>query len=291
MTAEMNEKKVRSIRADEETYAKFKSICEEMGGQNEALAALISSYELDKAKCILSGQADSIDDFRSRIDGLINSYLYALEMSANAEERIRRDYRERIESQAKTIEMLQLKAEVAESNLQALQDRTSEQLREIESRLSESEKKAKAETEKAETATREREQAEKISAMTAEQATVLKDKVAELTDKAEHSDSYKAELDKSRSELTVLSAELTILKKQLAEQQERYVVERTALEEQQRKELETAVKVAIAETKEKYIEKIEQLQENQAKQIAELTAVATSVTKKTEKVTNTTRKN
>ena len=60
--AEM-EKKVRSIRADDEVYAKFKEVCEQAGGQNEALSALISSYELETAKGMLPGQATSIDDF------------------------------------------------------------------------------------------------------------------------------------------------------------------------------------------------------------------------------------
>ena len=54
--AEM-EKKVRSIRADDEVYAKFKEVCEQAGGQNEALSALISSYELETAKGMLPGQA------------------------------------------------------------------------------------------------------------------------------------------------------------------------------------------------------------------------------------------
>ena len=50
--AEM-EKKVRSIRADDEVYAKFKEVCEQAGGQNEALSALISSYELDKQPLLM----------------------------------------------------------------------------------------------------------------------------------------------------------------------------------------------------------------------------------------------
>ena len=72
--AEM-EKKVRSIRADDEVYAKFKEVCEQAGGQNEALSALISSYELETAKGMLPGQATSIDDFKSRIDGVIYTAL------------------------------------------------------------------------------------------------------------------------------------------------------------------------------------------------------------------------
>ena len=60
------EKKVRSIRADDETFQKFRTLCEEWGGQSEAFNALISAYELAQAKKLLSGQADSISDFQAK---------------------------------------------------------------------------------------------------------------------------------------------------------------------------------------------------------------------------------
>ena len=121
--AEM-EKKVRSIRADDEVYAKFKEVCEQAGGQNEALSALISSYELETAKSILSGQATSIDDFKSRIDGVIRAYISALDLSVSAEERVRADYRQRMNTQVKTIEDLQTRNEQLTADYTALSEQS-----------------------------------------------------------------------------------------------------------------------------------------------------------------------
>lgn len=105
------EKKVRSIRADEETFKRFKEICEQAGGQQQALEALIASYELGQAKSLIKGQADNIDDFKARIDGLMRSYINVPDMSVNAEERIREEFRLHIDIQAKTIADLQTKNE------------------------------------------------------------------------------------------------------------------------------------------------------------------------------------
>ncbi len=65
-------KKVLSIKVDEEVYAKFKAVCEDIGGQNEGLSALITVYELSTAKKLLSGQADSISNFQAKIDGVLH---------------------------------------------------------------------------------------------------------------------------------------------------------------------------------------------------------------------------
>ena len=70
-----DKKIVRSIRADESTYSKFKSVCEELGGQQEGLTALLNAYELQQAKGILTGQATNIDDFTSRTGTTVAGYV------------------------------------------------------------------------------------------------------------------------------------------------------------------------------------------------------------------------
>lgn len=282
-----SEKKVRSIRADEETFNRFKEICEQVGGQQEALTALISSYELSNAKSILTGQADNIDDFKSRIDGLVRVYINALDMTANAEERIKGNFKERIESQAKTIEMLQLKAEVAESNLKALQDATSVQIADMTNKLNETEKRCQSLAKQAETANKECEQAERISAMTTERAEQLKEQVAELTAKAEQSDSYKAKAEQATADLEEHKRQsdtaINSYKAEIAQLKEQLRVEQADKEKELKsaeKEKETAVKLAIAETREKYQDKIEELQTKQAEQLVELSKIKTNRTKK-----------
>ena len=99
-----SQNKTRSIRATDDTFAKFKEITESIGsGTNESLSALINAYELQQAKQVHTGQAALIDDFKARADGIIKAYISALELSVNAEDRIRAEFAIQIESQAKTI--------------------------------------------------------------------------------------------------------------------------------------------------------------------------------------------
>lgn len=277
------EKKVRSIRADEETFAKFKAVCEELGGQQEALSALVSSYELETAKGMLQGQATTIDDFKSRIDGIVRAYIYALDMSVNAEERIRAEFRASIDTQTKTIADLQARNEKLTSDYDNLAIQTEQNLSTLNTKLSELTTAYDTAEDRAIQSDKQREQAEKIASLATEKLESLQEQVAEMTEKVNLSDSYKAEVEKSKAELTVMSAEITTLKQQLAEQQERYIAEKTALEEKQRKDIDTDVKIAVAEVKEQYLAKIEEIQKEHTRQIAELLASKTKMPSKTAK--------
>lgn len=265
------EKKVRSIRADEATFNRFKEICERTGGQQEALTALISCFELDQAKSILQGQATLIDDFKSRIDGVVGAYINALELSANAEERIRAEFRLNIDTQAKTIADLQEKNEklnLALSNAQAEFDET---ITSKDSAISELTAEYNTASERATTADKQREQAEQIANMATEQVQTLKTAIDELKDKADKSDSYKSELEKLQKQVSELTA-----------QAEKAEQERKDTEERYKHDIEVAVKVAVADTKEQYQAKIEEMQKEHAKQIADLLAQQNKGTKRAE---------
>lgn len=269
-----NEKKVRSIRADEETFNRFKEICEQAGGQQEALTALISNFELNQAKSTLPGQTTVIDDFKARIEGIMRAYINALELSANAEERIREEFRLHIDTQTKTIANLQTRNDRIKAEL----DTTKLTLEEISSakatEISELKTAYNAASDRATTADKQREQAEQIANMATEQVQSLKAQIKELTAKAEQSDSYKVKSEQA-------TVELERLKEQLRVEQENKENEL----ETARREKETAVKLAIAETREKYQDKIEELQREHAKQISELLAQQNkmAITKKTER--------
>ena len=174
--AEM-EKKVRSIRADDEVYAKFKEICEQAGGQNEALSALISSYEFETAKSMLPGQATSIDDFKSRIEGVIRAYISALDLSVSAEEReerVREDYKQRMNTQVKTIEDLQTRNEQLTASYTALLEQAEQAQTTHQAEVTELRTMCDLEQDKAVQAEKQREQAEKIANMATEQVEQLK---------------------------------------------------------------------------------------------------------------------
>ena len=109
--------KICSIRTDEETLANFKELCKQFDNQSECLQALINLHELNNSKKVLSGQQSSIDDFQSRVDGIVRAYINALDINANAEERIRQEFSEQLDSKDKIIITLQERAEYAENSL------------------------------------------------------------------------------------------------------------------------------------------------------------------------------
>lgn len=255
------EKKVRSIRADEATFNRFKEICEQTGGQQEALTALISCFELDQAKSTLPGQSTLIDDFKARIDGVVNAYINALELSANTEERIRANFALQIDTQTKTIADLQEKNAKLTTALKNAKAEFDETVTAKESAINELTAEYNTAIERATTADKQREQAEQIANMATEQVQTLKTAIDELKDKADKSDSYKSELEKLQKQVSELTA--TVKK---AEQ------ERKDTEERYKHDIEVAIKVAVADTKEQYQAKIEEMQKEHAKQIAELLA-------------------
>ena len=269
--AEM-EKKVRSIRADDEVYAKFKEVCEQAGGQNEALSALISSYELETAKSILSGQATSIDDFKSRIDGVIRAYISALDLSVSAEERVRADYRQRMNTQVKTIEDLQTRNEQLTADYTALSEQSEQAQTAHQTEVTELRAMYDLAQDKVTQAEKQREQAEKIANMATEQVEQLKTRVSELTAKANKSDEYKADKERLEASEAACKARIGELEKKLVEEQEKAAAAMAAAAEMAAQDKASAVKVAVADTKELYQAKIEQLQQAYTAQINALIA-------------------
>jgi chromosome segregation ATPase len=123
--------KICSIRTDEETLANFKELCKQFDNQSECLQALINLHELSNSKKVLSGQQSSIDDFQSRVDGIVRAYINALDMNANAEERIRQEFAEQLNSKDKIIITLQERSEQAENSLKTISEDCQNKLDEI----------------------------------------------------------------------------------------------------------------------------------------------------------------
>ena len=264
--AEM-EKKVRSIRADDEVYAKFKEICEQAGGQNEALSALISSYEFETAKSMLPGQATSIDDFKNRIEGVIRAYISALDLSVSAEERVREDYKQRMNTQVKTIEDLQTRNEQLTTSYAALLEQAEQAQTAHQAEVTELRAMCDLAQDKAVQAEKQREQAEKIANMANEQVEQLKARVAELITKADKSEEYKADKERLEASEAAYKARIEELERKLAEEQEKATVSIANATEMAEQDKASAVRIAIADTKEMYQAKIEQLQQTYTAQI------------------------
>lgn len=265
-----NEKKVRSIRADEEVFAKFKAICEETGGQNEGLAALISAYELSTAKKLLSGQADSISDFQTRVDGIVKAYISALEITAGTEERVRNEFRAQLDSQTQTIISLQQRTAALESDLSENENGYKAQIGELNGEIIELKAALEKSQDTAQTAVIAREQSDKIARLATDKAEQLTADVQELTVKADQSDSYKTAAEQTAAELDRVKSELAAVRAELQKAQENAAAQLNAAAERHSKELAFEIKAAKAEVREKYQDRIDTMQQQHTEQIKAL---------------------
>ena len=95
--------KVKSFRISEETTDKFKSVCADFDNQNAALAALISAYEIQNAKAVLSTRQTELEDYDVHLQALQRAFLQSLELNSNAEDRIRNEFACQLDTKDKTI--------------------------------------------------------------------------------------------------------------------------------------------------------------------------------------------
>ena len=111
----MAEVKPRSFRIDEETAEKFKKICLEAGlNQQEALAKLIESYELQAGKAVLTEKREDIEVFERYTSLLVQKYMGALEEIQDSRETIRSEFKAQLDSKDALICDLQAQKKAAE---------------------------------------------------------------------------------------------------------------------------------------------------------------------------------
>lgn len=122
----MSEKKENSpisFRADEETKKKFEEASSEFGNKNIFMQTLLNLYSMDKAGVTLSGQETSIKNFQSLINSLMNEYAHSLELTANAESRVRTEFSIQLDSKDNLISDLQNRlAEAKQTTEQAVSE-------------------------------------------------------------------------------------------------------------------------------------------------------------------------
>ena len=134
--------KVKSFRISEETTDKFKSVCADFDNQNAALAALISAYEIQNAKAVLSTRQTELEDYDVHLQALQRAFLQSLELNTNAEERIRNEFARQLDTKDKTIADYQARideltadlkrvTEKCNTDIQVSADKLSEALRDI----------------------------------------------------------------------------------------------------------------------------------------------------------------
>lgn len=245
------EMKTRSIRADEATLEKFKTLSESFENQGECLATLITAYEISNAKHVLSDMKTDIADYESHIQSIQEAFLHVLEMNNNAEQRIRQDYIALLQSKDKTIAELQSRSEDLQRAAEAAEEKAKEEI-EMNNitvgleRQYRKDAEAEADTLRALNIDYmdKSKLYEQLATERAAENTRLKEELAELKP-------VKEEMLRLQEHNSTQAAELQSLKAD---------IERMKTEtDYNRRIAEAELKEAIAETKAAYMEKIDQL--------------------------------
>lgn len=106
----MEDKKVKSLRIDDETADKFKEISAAIGGnQQETMSKLIEAYEFQKGKVILLSRKSDIEKFENYVTILTRLYMGSLEESQNLEDNVRVEFDAQLKSKDQIIQELQEK--------------------------------------------------------------------------------------------------------------------------------------------------------------------------------------
>lgn len=242
--------KVRSIRATDEVYEKFKGIVDEFANSNEALGSLISTWELQQARAILTTREMDITDFNSHVRALQEAFVHSLELQENTETRVKQEVQNLLTSKDEIITELQERVKNAEDekknlevycrdaekSLKAVRDKA-----DADAKLAESEKTALQErlstaeetikdkvqtfdllNDKFQTIAKENERLQQISENTEQVQAQLDTKVKECEElrAARSKEQAQAEIDKERAALDAEKAAQTEIKKLMDELQE-----------------------------------------------------------------------
>lgn len=105
--AEKKENSPISLRVDDETKKKFDEASAEFANKNIFMQTLLNLYSMDKAGATLSGQETSIKNFQTLVNSIVKEYTHSLELTANAENRVRTEFSVQLDNKDNTISDLQ----------------------------------------------------------------------------------------------------------------------------------------------------------------------------------------
>jgi chromosome segregation ATPase len=103
-----NEIKAVSFRLIEEDIQKFREIADEQGlNQAEMFQGLMNSFEMAKAKGMITDRAKEIEVFQDTVNNLVSMFINSLAINQTSEERIRETLSLELNTKDKTIADLQ----------------------------------------------------------------------------------------------------------------------------------------------------------------------------------------
>jgi chromosome segregation ATPase len=267
--------KVRSFRADEETFEKFKTLAnEEFGNQGQCLASLISLYETEKSKAVLVERKTEIENFQAHANKIIEMFLMSLQLNEDAEERIRSEFEHLLSSKDRIITDLQTKEQELNTSNELYKETAKEAEQEnyrLLNQISELEKHISKQSREYETALADKDSLNKALTDSCNDKKIeieeLKTRLSETLFRLSKLDEIEDQNNKLATENSRLVAEIEKQKEYLVLEKERAIL---AAEKEHQKELKE-VQVQHQKELKGYIGQIEKLQEQRNNTINEIT--------------------
>ena len=123
------ETKVKSFRITKDISDRIKTLCSEFDNQSAAFEALITAYEMQNAKVVLSNRQTEIEDYDVHLHALQKAFLQSLELNHNAEERIRTEFARQLDTKDNTIADYQKRVNELEQEIKATKNKCSEEIK------------------------------------------------------------------------------------------------------------------------------------------------------------------
>lgn len=231
-----NELRVRSLRIDEMTFEKFKSIAnQEFGNQGQCLSALVNLYETEKGKLVIVDRKMEIESFQMHANKLNELFLSSLSINQDTEERVKSSFEKLLSSKDNIIADLQERLKAATLSVSELENNSSgnrAKFSEKESRIKELEGLIEEKTnEYNEIITDKNFLNETLSEASREKSNLidslnrdikkLKDEIEKLNTLETENMSIKKELEESRLKVAYLSGEIENQKNKFEFEKER----------------------------------------------------------------------
>ena len=255
----MDEMKARSFRMTDEIAEKFRAICNDFPNQNVALQNLITAYEVQNASVVLTDRQTDITDYNSHIQALQTAFLQSLEITENAETRIRAEFQKQLASKDQTIQELQERLQNAEVQKQTAEEHSADMNEKLSTLGKETAHQIDSINEKLQSSENElRIAREQI----ADKQALLDEKSKQLMQmQQDYARLPELELKLKTTEQAQQNAENTVkeLQKQLAEQERKAAESAKAASERAELALQKAVLTEQQKSSEKFIEQAEKI--------------------------------
>lgn len=113
-----NTANVRSFRVTDDVMSRFKDIQDEMGLTHDgALKMLVDAYELDQAKNAIPDRETEINNFQTKVNELVEAFIFSLQLNQDAEARIRAEIALQMQTKDKSIAHYQEQLKMAQNSL------------------------------------------------------------------------------------------------------------------------------------------------------------------------------